>query len=962
MIRKLLLSALGTAALGAFAGPVVPTTITDGQFAAETKWYTMQIAASGFYLTNIETNGSMPLQQTTAMPTDGDLWCFVGNDASGYTIYNRAEGTAKSLAAPSNPVGSDQGGSAYPTLKAPGVDGQSYLWNFTASSRNNGSYYVYEQGNSSYKLNNRGNRLAFWTAGADAGSEVVFKLQSLSGDLEVNADGSVTVSTDPLIKLTGSVAAKAEADGTISLGNCDYFFTAPEGRVVKSCYIRYADGTARQLDSRGENASQLPVHGPARISSIIARDIATPVASDNGYVVFRYDGTPDFNIVYRIPSIVTVQAGEYKGRLLAINDYRYCGGDIGAGRIDLHMSYSDDNGLTWSMPDDMRNAQGNPVARGTGAATPAGTKQSVTNLDCGFGDPASVSDRETGEILVVACCGRMNFFSSRRDDPQPSARWWSSDGGLTWTEPDYGQWEQIYSLFDDTCTYGYIDGQFVGSGRMIQSSRIKVGSHYRIYCVMSGRNVAASNISNWVLYSDDFGHNWHILGDPKNPAVSANGDEPKCEELPDGSILLAARGNSGGRNFNVFHYTDPVKAEGYWGSCINSNLGTGHGINACNGEIMVLPVRNTSTGEQAYVALQSFPNSTSREKVSLAWKILSSGSDFDEPSDFNVWNGFFQVSGKASCYSTMTWQLNNTIGFLFEECTVGNYGYCEVYRNLTIEEITGGAWEYHPDTDGSVAKKLTDEIVVSRTNDIIGQADNVVGNFNADGQAAVSAAADAYKANPCDETYMAFNAVTGSNEYLIMPRHGGVYSFLSAHGGLSGYPAGNRWLTNNKAASQLITSTTESNATRFALIQPSGSENFVIYNVTDKTYFKNSPSTVETNFAITTDAEQAGEYYFKTGDGKVSIVSATPGNTSFPAIHMNSSGKPVIWSIDVPASKWVMTLLDSESDLPELGSIEEIESADQVAPSAYYDLQGRPVAHPRRGTIVVTDTRRKIKF
>ena len=36
--------------------------------------------------------------------------------------------------------------------------------------------------------------------------------------------------------------------------------------------------------------------------------------------------------------------------LLASADYRYGGGDIGAGRIDLYQSHSDDNGLTWSEP------------------------------------------------------------------------------------------------------------------------------------------------------------------------------------------------------------------------------------------------------------------------------------------------------------------------------------------------------------------------------------------------------------------------------------------------------------------------------------------------------------------------------------------------------------------------------------------------------------------------------------
>ena len=38
---------------------------------------------------------------------------------------------------------------------------------------------------------------------------------------------------------------------------------------------------------------------------------------------------------------------EYYGDILAVGDYRYCGADIGFGRVDIHGRISKDNGQTW---------------------------------------------------------------------------------------------------------------------------------------------------------------------------------------------------------------------------------------------------------------------------------------------------------------------------------------------------------------------------------------------------------------------------------------------------------------------------------------------------------------------------------------------------------------------------------------------------------------------------------------
>ena len=427
------------------------------------------------------------------------------------------------------------------------------------------------------------------------------------------------------------------------------------------------------------------------VAMLIVACAAAMAAVPEGTVVFRFDGTPGYDIDYRIPAITRVNAGPNAGRLIAIADYRYCKQDIGGGRIDLLMSYSDDNGATWSTPSQLLDAAGNPVAQGTGA--PGDT---ITNLDCGFGDAAIVSDHETGEIFMLACTGRQNLWRSTRENPQPSARWWSKDGGDTWTAPDYSLWEEIYGLFDGTVPQGRIDGQFVGSGRIMQSRKIKVGDHYRLYAVNSAHTNAKS-MRNYVLYSDDLGRSWHILGDPMIAPVPVDGDEPKAEELPDGSVLLAGRGMRGGRNYNIFHYSDPVTAEGKWDTVVNTNLGL-DGINACNGEILIVPARSTENAQDCYLVLQSVPMSKGRRDVGIFYKSLRDPSDYDSPEDFaSGWEGSFQVSDTLSAYSTMIQQADGAIGFLYEEMTAPGHAYSIVYKRLPIEEITGGKYSYIPE-------------------------------------------------------------------------------------------------------------------------------------------------------------------------------------------------------------------------------------------------------------------------
>jgi hypothetical protein len=128
--------------------------------------------------------------------------------------------------------------------------------------------------------------------------------------------------------------------------------------------------------------------------------------------------------------------------------------------------------------------------------------------------------------------------------------------------------ESIYEQFDQRADGG-IRCMFIGSGKISQSKTVKVGSHYRLYCAPLVKLASGANV-NFVLYSDDFGGTWKVLGGVENSPIPSGGDEPKADELPDGSILVSSR-TSGGRIYNIYTFTDVAKGEGSWGTSVWSN-------------------------------------------------------------------------------------------------------------------------------------------------------------------------------------------------------------------------------------------------------------------------------------------------------------------------------------------------------------------------------------------------------
>lgn len=382
---------------------------------------------------------------------------------------------------------------------------------------------------------------------------------------------------------------------------------------------------------------------------------------------------------YRIPAI----AKAHNGDLIAVADYRYTGSDIGYGQLDLHYVISKDNGKTWSEKQTL--VDGSKYVKGA---------TSSPFLHTGFGDPCLVADRTSNRMLLLSCSGDVMYFNATRQYHQGIARFYSNDNGKTWSAPTDIS-ESIYAQFD-TCTIGTAKSMFVGSGRIFQSATTKVGQYFRLYCSVLFKDV--NNVEkNYVLYSDDFGDSWAVLGGVNVAPIPNGANEPKVEELPDGSILCSSR-VYGGRMFNIFKFTNAAKAEGQWGQVATSNA-KNHGVvaenNSCNGEVMVIPVKRNRDGKKMHLILQSVPFGSARTNVGIYYKELASPADYATPAALSAnWTGKHQSSNMGSAYSTMTLQKDNTIGFLYEESTF-DYDYTIVYKNYAVEYLTKGAYTYY---------------------------------------------------------------------------------------------------------------------------------------------------------------------------------------------------------------------------------------------------------------------------
>lgn len=414
--------------------------------------------------------------------------------------------------------------------------------------------------------------------------------------------------------------------------------------------------------------------------------VANYTASTGNGINLWFDYSDDMADAYRLPALIRTQSG----RIIAFADYRPGNTDVGIGPTSIERRYSDDGGETWSPA--IRVAQGNWGVN---------TKNVI---EWSFGDPAAVADNTPGnsgnDVLMVCCGGNSAWTSSVYNSDvsqrqQGCVRWRSTDGGVTWSNYEY-----IMPALMQACEDAGVraaDGSsgviraFFSSGKITQSVRKADGAQYnRIY------NALNVNTGNLVIYSDDFGDTWKVLGNQ----VANNGDEAHVVELPDGAVLLVGKGNTS-RYVNVFNYTDFTTATGEWGPTNQWNNAV---TTTCHGDVEVVEAYD-AYGEKNTVVIETSPMTSSpqRREIQYYFIALPKAEGFTT-GDFSTqggasWTQGMNVTHNWGAYSSILNNGNGTFDIFYEESTTNETqhptGYCMVYRqNQNIKDITLGQYYF----------------------------------------------------------------------------------------------------------------------------------------------------------------------------------------------------------------------------------------------------------------------------
>ena len=637
-----------------------------------------RISANGFTLPG---NTSGQIATNTVDPSNLDhLWCLVG-DYKSFKIYSHTSETQVITH-----DGTPAGGEAV-SLQTASTTSTAQSWQLADYTSSAYPGYAIEASGSTANigLNPHGGvpkDLKFFSS-TDDGSKWKFLIVDTTKPVKLSATVTGTAfESNPVADITITSA------GSTLTYPIRQTASNPTGNLDETQIYLYKDKTftASSFNYRGFDCEQSLNGNPdASMANLTLEDgmsLSFNYTANGDRIIFT---SPDANgKPYRIPAITTALNGD----VIAVADNRPCGNDIGYGEVDIKVRISKDNGATWSTEAFL--------ADGDGDESRITDSDNTNNYAYAYGDAAIVADRESNKVVVFCVAGKTvchngNYIpDSNSSNPNRVAKvvgtYNESTSAWEWTEP-VEVTEAFYSPFvsvTDGVQTATVKSLFIGSGRIMQSRVVKKGAYYRLYAALWTKNEG-----NRVVYSDDFGETWNVLG-TINDRPASSGDEPKCEELPDGTVVLSSR-RGNGRYFNLFTFASTTGEDAYttgtWGTVAtgisNSDSGT-------NGEIYLLKgVMDQKTGMKKDVMLQSVPLGSGRNNVSIWYKEIDPNTTYTPATFAAGWTFGKQVSFRASAYSTLTWQNDGRIGFLFEEVPGG---YCIIYCPITVAEATGGAY------------------------------------------------------------------------------------------------------------------------------------------------------------------------------------------------------------------------------------------------------------------------------
>ena len=350
------------------------------------------------------------------------------------------------------------------------------------------------------------------------------------------------------------------------------------------------------------------------------------------------------SLYYRIPSITATVDGK---RLVTLTDDRKQHNSDLPSHCYLVAQYSEDNGKTWSNP-----------------MTVAGTAETGGNY--GHGDASIVTNRDNGEIVgIMTSAGTYGhgFFAGTAAEPPRWKTITSRDGGLTWETPV----DHTDDLYGANCsnekTKTWKSG-FSGSGAALQK---RDGT-----LVSSFVNREADDSQNFYFFmSKDGGKNWYVSG----TSGTKSADEPKTLERNNGDLAISVRASG----YNYYNYTSNDGET--WYNPSQTRFTTGISGNACDGEYMVWC--STLEGNQWNIALQTIPNSGSRENVSIALS-TDEGATFGTPKT---------ICPRGSAYSATVVLPDGTLGVYYEENGLFG-GYTMRFVRFSLDWASNGTYKF----------------------------------------------------------------------------------------------------------------------------------------------------------------------------------------------------------------------------------------------------------------------------
>lgn len=348
---------------------------------------------------------------------------------------------------------------------------------------------------------------------------------------------------------------------------------------------------------------------------------------------------------YRIPAITKAM----NGWLVAVTDKRWSSNGDLPNNIDVVARVSKDNGKTWTEP-----------------VTIAGTAE--LGGDYGHGDPAIVTDRETGDIFVLVT-SKKGFYYGTPDDPARLKCIVSHDNGITWDTP-VDITDQIYGAGCSDKTRQGWHSMFFSSGAALQTSK---GTLMVVAPVRTTSNNTHSLFQAQIIRSDDHGKTWTCNGVP----ALYDADESKILELNDGRLLVKSRKQGGG--YVYYSISDDDGASWSERSQFTDVYDPG-----CDGDIIRLT--STSKDEGANRLLLSIPDATSRKNVTV----------YLSTDEAKTWPLKKTICPGGSAYSSMVVLDDGTIGIYFEEDGLEG-GYHMRYARFSLNWLTNGTDEIDAD-------------------------------------------------------------------------------------------------------------------------------------------------------------------------------------------------------------------------------------------------------------------------